>query len=245
VREVAQPVAERLDLTRRRTLGDIVTDAVALFGAHSGVFFTATLLVVAPVTVLVDGVWGRMLADGVDAQGPAAATLVSTLLTTLLIPPLVTAVHAGAVVGLGQGVAPTLGGVLRTAFALYAPLLAVLLLFALAVLCGLVLLVIPGIWLSTRWYFGPQVVVVEGLRGRAALRRSGDLVAGRWWRVFATLLVLGLLTALAAGIVTAAVGAAGNALVYVVVLALMQSVALSVAALGATLLFFDLREHPA
>jgi hypothetical protein len=230
VREVAQPVAERLDLTRRRTLGDIVADAVALFGAHSGVFFTATLLVVAPVTVLVDGVWGRMLADGVDAQGPAAATLVSTLLTTLLIPPLVTAVHAGAVVGLGQGQGPTLGGVLRT---------------ALAVLCGLVLLVIPGIWLSTRWYFGPQVVVVEGLRGRAALRRSGDLVAGRWWRVFGTLLVLGLLTALAAGIVTAAVGAAGNALVYVVVLALMQSVALSIAALGATLLFFDLREHPA
>ena len=70
-------------------------------------------------------------------------------------------------------------------------------------------------------------------------------MTGRWWRVFTTLLVLGLLTALMAGVVTAAVGAAGNALVYVVVLALMQSVALSVAALGGTLLFFDLREHRA
>jgi hypothetical protein len=242
---VAQPVAERLDLTRHRSLGEIVTDAFGLFGAHSGVFFTATLLVVAPVTVLVDGVWGRMLADGVDANGPAAATLVSTVLTTMVIPPLVTAVHVGAVLGLGQGVVPTLGGVLRPALALYAPLLAVVLLFTLGVLGGLVLLIVPGIWLSVRWYFGPQVVVVEGLRGMEALRRSGELVAGRWWRVFATLLVLGLLTALMAGVVTAAVGAAGNALVYVVVLALMQSVALSVAALGGTLLFFDLREHGA
>jgi hypothetical protein len=77
----------------------------------------------------------------------------------------------------------------------------------------------------------------------AALRRSGELVQGRWWRVFTTLLVLGLLTALLAGVVTTLVGAAGSALVYVVVLTVMQSVALSVAALGGTLLFFDLREH--
>jgi hypothetical protein len=240
---MAEPVVERLDLKRRRGLGEIVSDAFGLFTAHSGVFFTATLLVVAPVTVLVDGVWGRMLADGMDANAPAAATLVSTLLTTVLIPPLVTAVHVGAVLGLSQGVAPTLGGVLRSALGLYGPLLAVLLLFALAVTGGLILLIIPGIWLSVRWYFGLQVVVVEGLRGMAALRRSGELVQGRWWRVFTTLLVLGLLTALLAGVVTTIVGAAGSALVYVVVLTVMQSVALSVAALGGTLLFFDLREH--
>jgi uncharacterized membrane protein len=152
-------------------------------------------------------------------------------------------VHVGAVLGLSQGVAPTLGGVLRGALALYGPLLAVLLLFAVAVTGGLILLIIPGIWLSIRWYFGLQVVVVEGLRGMAALRRSGELVDGRWWRVFTTLLVLGLLTALLAGVVTTLVGEAGNALVYVVVLTVMQSVALSVAALGGTLLFFDLREH--
>lgn len=237
------PVLERLDLKRHRDLGEIVRDAFRLFATHSGVFFTATLLVVAPVTVLVDGVWGRMLADGVDADAPAGATLVSMLLTAVLIPPLITAVHVGAVLGLAQGVPPTLGGVLRAALALYAPLLAVLVLFALAVTGGLILLIVPGVWLSVRWYFGLQVVVVEGLRGRAALRRSGELVDGRWWRVFATLLVLGLVTALLAGVVSAAVGAAGSALLYVVVLTVAQSAALSVAALGGTLLFFDLREH--
>ncbi len=39
-----------------------------------------------------------------------------------------------------------------------------------------------AIWLVGRWAYVAQVVAVEGLGGVAALRRSAQLIRGRWWR---------------------------------------------------------------
>jgi hypothetical protein len=47
------------------------------------------------------------------------------------------------------------------------------------------LLVLPGLWLLTRWVLYAPVIAREGLAPFAALRRSSDLVRGRFWRVFA------------------------------------------------------------
>lgn len=46
-----------------------------------------------------------------------------------------------------------------------------------------------AIFLGTRFLLAPPAVVLEGLRGREALRRSWALVRGRTWRVLGTLLV--------------------------------------------------------
>ena len=54
----------------------------------------------------------------------------------------------------------------------------------------------------TRWVFFPQVCVFEGRSARDCLRRSSELVRGRWWRTAALSLILigiGLATGLVAG----------------------------------------------
>jgi hypothetical protein len=61
-----------------------------------------------------------------------------------------------------------------------------------------VFLVPIAIWLAIRWCLAAPVVVLEGLRPLAALRRSGELVRGRWIRVASLVGVSGAL-ALAAG----------------------------------------------
>lgn len=48
-----------------------------------------------------------------------------------------------------------------------------------------------------RWQFGPAVVVVEGGRGRAALRRSWGLTSRAFWKVLGTELLAGLLVSIA------------------------------------------------
>ncbi|HSI09626.1 MAG: glycerophosphoryl diester phosphodiesterase membrane domain-containing protein [Rariglobus sp.] len=57
-------------------------------------------------------------------------------------------------------------------------------LYSVAVLVGLLLLVIPGIYLGTRWAFAESIVIAEDVSGPTALRRSFDLTRGRFWPVF-------------------------------------------------------------
>jgi hypothetical protein len=49
---------------------------------------------------------------------------------------------------------------------------------------GLVALVVPGIWLWGLWAVAVPALVVERTTVRGALRRSRQLVAGMWWRVW-------------------------------------------------------------
>jgi glycerophosphoryl diester phosphodiesterase family protein len=53
--------------------------------------------------------------------------------------------------------------------------------------------VVPAVFLALRFLFGPPAVVLEGLRGVAALRRSWTLVRGHTWKVLGALLLAFLL----------------------------------------------------
>jgi hypothetical protein len=54
--------------------------------------------------------------------------------------------------------------------------------------------------LYIRWLFGPSVLVVEGLRGRAALARSWRLSSKAFWKVAGTMVLGSILTSLIGGI---------------------------------------------
>jgi uncharacterized membrane protein len=89
------------------------------------------------------------------------------------------------------------------------PYLAVSLLVGIIVGIGLVLLVIPGIYLGLRFQFAPYLVVDRGIGPLAALAQSGDLTRGvklrllgfdlllvLAWLVGALVLIVGLLVAM-------------------------------------------------
>jgi hypothetical protein len=231
-----------VDLGRRRTVGDILGEAFRLFGAHAGVLLTATLAVVAPVTILVDGVLGGQLADGADADPGAAVALASTLLLVLVVPSLVTAIIVRTLTRLARGEDVSAGQALRDGAAAFRLAFAATLLVALVVAFGLVLLIIPGIYLGVRLYFAPAVSVHDEVGAIEALDRSGELVRDRWWRVFGVLLLTGLLIGLLGGIVGGIAAAAlDNGVAYVVITTLVQTVTTALSALCGTLLFFDQR----
>ena len=58
------------------------------------------------------------------------------------------------------------------------------------VFVGICLLVVPGIIFAVWFYFAMYVLVVEGIKGTEALKRSKQLVAGYWWPVFGRILLL-------------------------------------------------------
>ena len=77
-----------------------------------------------------------------------------------------------------------------------------------AVVGGLLLCIVPGVWLYVMLALGPPALLLEELRGPAALRRSWELVKGRFWSVALALLVGVAVTGAAAfafGMVRAAI----------------------------------------
>lgn len=75
-------------------------------------------------------------------------------------------------------------------------------LVAVFVAIGLLLFVLPGIYLAVAFCVAIPVLMTEGLRGFGALGRSRRLVSGRWWATFGRL----ILAAIIAAIVSAVLG---------------------------------------
>jgi hypothetical protein len=113
-----------------------------------------------------------------------------------------------------------------------------------------VLFIAPGIWLYVAWAFALPVLLVEGLRGRQALGRSFELVRGRWWKTFGTLIVGFILAAIISSLMQAifVVGMVvgdDNDTVVLVLSAIAGIVGLAIStpfqAALLTVLYFDLR----
>jgi len=90
----------------------------------------------------------------------------------------------------------SIGDLYRSAWQRAGRLVGVSLLTGIGVGIGLLLLVVPGVILFTRWSLAVPVVMLEGLGPRAAMKRSRALVKGHGWAVFRVLLNVTILAGL-------------------------------------------------
>jgi hypothetical protein len=109
------------------------------------------------------------------------------------------------------------------------------------VIVGFILLIVPGVYIAIRCYFATQAAALDGLGPRAAMRRSGEVVQGSWWRTLGCLLMTGLLLGVTAEIAATILGGTGSGALYVAGRIVFQAIAVAVTAVFATLLFYDLR----
>jgi uncharacterized membrane protein len=235
-----------LDLDAHRDAGDLIATTLVLFARHAVLFLSVTLLVVAPVTLVVDGVWAGRLADGGAAHVPVAAAAVTAALA-FLMPVLVTALHVAIVRDLGEGRVPTVFEALRSAAPRFPLAIAAVVVYTLLAFGGLLLLIVPGIWAFVAGYFATQVAVMERRRPLDAFRRSSELVDDRWWRTAGTLLLGWVLLSIASFPLGRAINAIDSGVLYIALYTLLQVLTLSLTALFGTLLYFSLRaqkEHP-
>jgi len=77
------------------------------------------------------------------------------------------------------------------------------LLAGLGVLVGLILLIVPGLYLLTRWSMIVPVIVLEGRSASDSFGRSWEVVRGDAWRVFWLILITLFGAALASGVLQA------------------------------------------
>ena len=110
----------------------------------------------------------------------------------------------------------------------------------LAIGIGFILVIVPGLILLTIWAVFAPVIVLEHPPGLGALGRSRELVRGNGWQVFAVIFVLVIGVEIVAVLIEAIASSAGLG-VGIVVRVVVQILAGPLAALAASVLYFELR----
>jgi hypothetical protein len=232
--------SERLDLDVVRGTGELLRATLTLFARHSGLFVSITLLVVAPVTILVNGVWERGLTSGPRPATGSLAAVLGAAIATFAMPVLVTALHAAVVRTMGTGRVPDVGEALRSAAPRFLPAVGAVLWYTVMGAVGLVLLVVPGVWTLVAGYFAAQIAVLERASPFDAVTRSFALVRGRWWETAGTLLAGLLVSTVAFYPLDYAIGRLHPGALYISLLTLVTGLRLSLSALFGTLFYFSL-----
>jgi len=197
-----------LHLARRRTWGQILAAAGRMYVSRArlfiglGILFIPLGMVLSLFEALVLGGFGLAGLD-TSGEGAGAVALVVVVIGTtaaLLALFIVQAATACALVEIDEGREVRALDPFRAALRKTRPLLRGL---AVAVgvwvvLSATIFLLPVAIWFAVRWSLLAQVVVLEDLPAGRALRRSAELVHGRWLRV-ASLVFVGAVLAFAAG----------------------------------------------
>ena len=235
-------------LTPRR-IGEILSAAFQLYRRHWRTLLAIAAVVVVPLTLLQYGAghWfrsnGQQLQDTAEVStslwAVASAWLLAALVGLLLYQVLTGAITRNIATDVaGQDL--NLEQSYRFGFTRLGPILVVSILVGLATLLGLVVFIIPGIYIAVRLAVSTQALIVEDKRGTEAMRRSWELVGGHWWHAAFTLLVAGLLTGVVNAVITAPFGASAW-LVQGIAAAVATTVTLPYGALVGVLLYLDLR----
>jgi hypothetical protein len=183
-------------------LSGVLGEAWQMYKAHA-----KHLLAIAFVIYLVAAVIAALLALGGTNVGALLGSLVEIVAAFLLQATLVKAVQ-----DVRDGRADlSLGDTVRAATPYLGAVAGASILAGIAITIGLVLLIVPGLYLITIWAVIVPVIVLEQSGVMASFGRSHQLVKGHGWHVFGTLVLAWLIllaVSLILGLIFAALPAA-------------------------------------
>jgi hypothetical protein len=136
----------------------------------------------------------------------------------------------------------TVSQLLRAVTPVLGRLMLVGLIAGVAIVIGFVAIIVPGLILITIWSVIAPVVVLERPSGLGALRRSRELVRGNGWPVFGVIVVLVVGVNVLADAIEVLGDSAGTG-AGIVVTVIVQILTAPLAALAASVLYFELRDR--
>jgi hypothetical protein len=234
----------KLELRQERDVGALFRDALSVFGRHALLFIALSAAVVIPTALIVEGIGLEMLTGSYDESPPLVQLAIPTAVEFLVVTPIIAAICIYALHQIAAGENPSAGQVFVAGFEAFTPLFGAVALAVAGIVLGFLALIVPGIYLTVRWYFVPQTVVIEGARGPVALSRSRLLVEGFWWRTLGLVVLANLATTIFGLFVTSpftAIAESTDRAVWALVgSAVTTSIAAPFVAIYSTLLYYDL-----
>jgi len=245
-------------------VGEILDVAIKIYRSRFPVLVKSVAIVLGPVFVLSaiirisvpsgDNLFGASEPGGTpDFDGDQFWAFLAGTLVILLLAFLASQVATGAcfkaVSGAYLDEQPDWRESLRFARSKLRSLLWLSFLLAICLVPAFLACLVPGIYLWVAWSVASPVLLLEDVRGWGALKRSRQLVKGRFWSTVAVLLLVailsGIVQAIFLGVLAGVVSVSGNEVAAALADAIGQTLAsalttpLSAAVL--TVLYFDLR----
>ena len=237
---------DRLELHRPRDLSALLSDSFGIYRRYLWTFLAIAVAVEVPVDSVVLGVGLGQFTGEYNASPAPASALVQVLVRVLVIMPLVAVMVLDALVDISAGRKPHAGKAIQAGLDAFTRVFWPVLIAVALEAAGLVTIVLFFVFI-VRFFFIPQVVVMEDRRGAEALRASWELTRGFSLRVAGLVLVGQLLFVLAGGLLATPVAALAKSLdseaVQLAANTLAETVVAAPLGIFAALLYFDLRSR--
>ncbi|HKH41372.1 MAG TPA: YciC family protein [Solirubrobacterales bacterium] len=217
-------------ITRSIEPGRVIGEAFETYRNHAGALLGGALIVIG-ISAVINGIFATTGSLFLVALGVLVSIVAGVL-------------YAGYVVKLVQDVRDgrrdfSVGELFSAAAPYIGTLILNGILAGIAITIGFVLIVVPGLILITIWAVIAPSIVVEDRGVIEAFGRSRELVRGNGWNVFGVI-VLAFLIVIAVSIVLGLIGAAIGDAGRVILQAIGNVLTAPIAALVASILFFDL-----
>ena len=136
----------------------------------------------------------------------------------------------------------TVGSLVQAAVPVIGPLVVAGILAGIAIGLGLLLLIVPGLFLLTIWAVLAPVIVIERKDALSSFGRSRELVRGHGWQVFSVIVVLFLLQFLVTAVIQSLANSVADSVVgFSLADLIVRLLVAPLSALAAAVLFFELK----
>jgi len=195
---------------RPMSVGEILDTGFRLLRNHFGLLVGLSALAYVPMGIMqiALALVGQPNKDNPAAMLIPVLIIVGVMLLVIAVTfPLAATAMTMALGDIYVGRPTSAGQALRQSWSILLPVVGTSLLGTLLIGLGMLLLIIPGIWLALSYWVSSQVMVLERIFGMAALRRSGELMRGNKGRAVVVGLVAFVLMTVVSGGATWALNA--------------------------------------
>ena len=196
-------------------IGALLRKAITIYGEHLPKFLFLASLLAIPLFLLTVGrvVFNLLVSGGVIEQSYLTSGISAFV---YIIAFFIQVFSAAFMVGITTWIVAQILAVplrpldLRAAFnetkKRWKPLMGTVTFTTLLAILGLAFCILPGIWLSARYMLVAPSIMMEGISGRTAMRRSVELVGRSFRTILATTLLVYFLPAILGFVIAVAIG---------------------------------------
>lgn len=218
-------------MERKLDVGGTLSQAFSIYGSQAGVLIPLALVLFLVVAVV----------NGIVAGSPIL------LLVGIAVSVIAATLYQGMVVTLVSDVQDgtrdySVSDLVDSAKHVILPLIGAGLLAGLGISLGLLLLVVPGLFLMTIWAVIAPVIVLERSGVMAAFGRSRELVRGDGWRVFGVIVLVFIIVAIVRAVLGAvAIGINDSIVARIIFDWIGSSLTAPITAIVAAVIYFHLK----